>query len=81
MCVPVRVPAITGSIPVPVVQEPLEIVPLELMAFDDPQVKAPVKIVVPVPAEPNVGLTVVVFEALSLRHFTAVIVLVTPESL
>ena len=67
--------------PVPVVQLALLTVPLELYARLEPQVSAPLKIVVPVPAEPNVGFTVVVLLALSLRHLTAVIVRVTPESL
>jgi hypothetical protein len=81
ICVPVNVPLIAGLIPVPVVQLAFDTVPVELMAFEEPQVKAPLRIVVPVPAEPNVGLIVVVLLALSLRHLTAVIVRVTPESL
>lgn len=81
MLVPVSVPPIAGLIPAPVVQFAFETVPLALYARLDPQVSAPLKIVVPVPAAPNVGLTVVVLLELSLRHLTAVIVRVTPESL
>jgi hypothetical protein len=46
-----------------------------------PQVKVPVRIAVPVPADPKVGVRTVVLAALSERHLTAVIVRVTPESL
>lgn len=70
-----------GLMPVPVVQLAFETVPVVLMALLFPQVLAPERIVVPVPDAPNVGFTVVVFEALSLAHFTAVMVRVTPESL
>jgi hypothetical protein len=44
------------------------------IAFELPQVRAPLGMVVPVPAEPNVGVTVVVLEALSLAQYIAVIV-------
>lgn len=46
-----------------------------------PAVNAPLQIVVPVPDEPKVGLTVVVFEPALDLAFTAVMVRVTPLSL
>ena len=82
--------AIPGSIPVPAVQlEPVteqvlaaQPVAIVLIALLEPQsIVAPFvppRMFVPVPPAPNVGVTVVVLEPLSLAQLTAVIVLVTP---
>ena len=79
--VPVSVPPMTGLIPVPVVHAALLIVPLAEYARLLPHVRAALSTDVPLPDAPNVGLTVVVLLALSLRHFTATMVRVDPESL
>lgn len=81
MLVPVRVPPIPGLMELPSVSAPLETVPVDEYAPLDPQVRAPERIVVPVPEVPNVGLTVVVLDTASDRQYTAVIVLVTPSLL
>ena len=78
---PVSVPPMTGANPLPVATEALEMVPVELMTLLLPQVRAPLRSEVPVPLAPNVGFTVVVFDPLSDRHFTDVIVHVAPVSL
>jgi hypothetical protein len=58
-----------------------DILPLELIALLLPQVRAPLRIVVPVPEAPNVGFTVVVLDALSEAQVTAVRVQVFPVPL
>ena len=80
MDVPVSVPLIAGLMLEPLVSDALLTVQDDEYAPLEPQVRAPEQMVVPVPVEPNVGLTVVVFDPASERHFTEVIVSVTPMS-
>lgn len=77
--VPVSVPPMTGLILLPEVSDAFDTVQVDEYAPLEPHVSAPEQIVVPVPVEPNVGVTVVVLELTSERHWTAVMVSVTPS--